>query len=95
MQTEFNHLREQILQAASKGTQLTIQGGGSKAFYGEQVATDHILDTNAYSGIVEYDAPELVITARCGTPLLEIEAALAEKAKCWRLNRHTLANTPP
>ena len=81
MQTEFNHLREQILQAASKGTQLTIQGGGSKAFYGEQVATEHILDTNAYSGIVEYDAPELVITARCGTPLLEIEAALAEKGQ--------------
>ena len=57
MQTEFNHLREQILQAASKGTQLAIQGGGSTAFYGEQVATEHILDTNAYSGIVEYDAP--------------------------------------
>ena len=52
MQNELNLLREHILQAASQGTRLTIQGGGSKAFYGEQVATEHILDTNAYCGIV-------------------------------------------
>lgn len=81
MQTELNHLREQILQAAQTGSKLTIQGGGSKAFYGEQIATEQLLDTNAYSGIVEYDAPELVITARCGTPLQEIEATLAEKGQ--------------
>lgn len=81
MQTELNHLRDHILQAADQGTQLTIQGGGSKAFYGEQIPTEQILDTTAYSGIVEYDAPELVITARCGTPLCDIEAALAEKGQ--------------
>lgn len=81
MRNELNLLQEQILQAAQTGSKLTIQGGATKAFYGEQVATDNILDTNAYCGIVEYDAPELVITARCGTPLLDIEAALAEKGQ--------------
>jgi glycolate oxidase FAD binding subunit len=39
------------------------------------------LDTRAYSGIVEYDPAELVITARAGTPLVDIEAALAERGQ--------------
>lgn len=81
MQTQLNLLREQILQAAASQTPLTIQGGNTKSFYGEQVQTATVLDTTAYSGIVEYDAPELVITARCGTPLKDIEAALAEKGQ--------------
>jgi glycolate oxidase FAD binding subunit len=37
-----------------------------------------LLDTRAYSGIIDYEPTELVITARCGTPLAEIDAALAE-----------------
>ena len=38
-----------------------------------------MLDTRAHRGIVDYEPTELVITARCGTPLAEIEAALAEQ----------------
>jgi len=45
-------------------------------------ATDAtVLDLSPYRGIVDYEPSELVITARCGTPLSEIEAALANRGQ--------------
>jgi glycolate oxidase FAD binding subunit len=70
--------RAQVLEAAASKRPLRIRGGGTKDFYG-QALTGDILDTRAYSGIIDYEPTELVITARCGTPLLEIEAALAAR----------------
>jgi glycolate oxidase FAD binding subunit len=66
-----------VLAAAAARRTLCIRGGGTKDWYGQQPGGD-ILDTRACSGIVDYEPTELVITARCGTPLAEIEAALAE-----------------
>lgn len=40
-----------------------------------------VLDLRPYRGIVDYEPSELVITARCGTPLSEIESALAERGQ--------------
>jgi glycolate oxidase FAD binding subunit len=71
--------REQILTAAKNKTPLSIEGGGTKSWYGNTPNTFSKLDTRAYSGILEYQPEELVITACAGTPLKEIEAALAEK----------------
>ena len=68
-------LLEQVNQALQTATPLRIQGGGSKAFLGREVAGE-ILDTRAHCGIVSYDPTELVITARAGTPLRELAAAL-------------------
>ena len=70
--------RQQVIQASAHRTPLQLRGGGTKDWYGE---TPHgtLLDTRAHEGIVDYDPTELVITARCGTPLAEIEATLAEK----------------
>ena len=70
--------REQILNAAKTNTSLSIEGGGTKAWYGNP---NHFakLDTRTYSGILEYQPEELVITACTGTPLKEIEAVLKEK----------------
>jgi len=70
--------REQILNAASNKTLLSIEGGGTKSWYGN-TNTYTKLDTRTYSGILEYQPEELVITACAGTPLKEIEAALKEK----------------
>jgi glycolate oxidase FAD binding subunit len=70
--------REQILHAAKSNTRLSIEGGGTKSWYGNHHAFTK-LDTRAYSGILEYQPEELVITACAGTPLKEIEAALAQK----------------
>ncbi len=82
MQNVLNQLQEQVRGAVADKKTLRIQGGNSKAFYGEPNTTaDAILDTRAYTGIIDYDPAELVITARCGTPLVEIEAALAQKGQ--------------
>lgn len=78
--TEHDHFRAQILDAASAGRALRIRGGGTKDWYGQGLEGE-ILDTRAFSGIVDYEPTELVITARCGTPLAEIEAALAERGQ--------------
>jgi glycolate oxidase FAD binding subunit len=69
--------RARVAEAAASNRPLRIRGGGTKDFYGQALEGD-ILDTRAYSGIVDYEPTELVITARCGTPLAEIEAALAQ-----------------
>lgn len=66
---------------------LRLKGGGSKDFYGGPLA-GAILETGAYSGIVSYEPTELVITARCGTPLADVESALAAR-------RQFLACEPP
>ncbi|SPO67057.1 glycolate oxidase subunit GlcE [Pseudomonas sp. JV241A] len=68
-------LLEQVNQARAEGTPLQIRGGASKAFLGRQVA-GVALDTREHRGIVNYDPTELVITARAGTPLHELSAAL-------------------
>lgn len=76
--TQIELFQEQILAAAKTNTRLSIQGGGTKAWYGN-ANVFNTLDTRPYSGILEYQPEELVITACAGTPLKEIEAVLASK----------------
>ncbi|MGX9568021.1 glycolate oxidase subunit GlcE [Pseudomonas sp. CFBP 5748] len=70
-------LLEQVNHALNQRTALRIQGGNSKAMLGRPVCAE-VLDTRQHRGIVSYDPTELVLTARAGTPLVEIEAALNE-----------------
>jgi glycolate oxidase FAD binding subunit len=65
---------------AARGT-LDIRGGGTKAFYGGP-ASGEPLEVAPLSGISSYEPSELVVTARAGTPLAELEAALAEHGQC-------------
>ena len=69
---------ERIRDAAGRRHALRLHGGGSKDFYGGPL-TGEALDTRACAGIVDYEPTELVITARCGTPLADLEAALAQR----------------
>ncbi len=69
-------LQAAVHQAAAHKTPLQIVGGGSKKFYG-RAATGTPLLIAQHRGIVHYEPGELIITARAGTPLAEIEAALA------------------
>jgi glycolate oxidase FAD binding subunit len=73
-------LRERIRDAAGRGAALQLRGGGSKDFYGG-APRGEVLDTRAHAGIVDYEPTELVVTARCGTPLAELEAALEERGQ--------------
>ena len=71
----------QVRQAAAAGRPLRIRGGGSKDFYG-QALNGETLDMRALSGIISYEPSELVVTARAGTPLAELEALLAAQGQC-------------
>jgi len=77
METSLIELRERILAANAARTPLRLRGGSSKDFYGEAL-TGEVLDTHGHTGIVDYEPSELVIAARCGTPLAEIETVLAQ-----------------
>ena len=72
---------DRVRAAVAAKTPLRLRGGGSKDFYGE-APQGELLDTRTWCGITDYAPTELVITARCGTPLAELEAALAEKGQC-------------
>ncbi|PID50210.1 MAG: glycolate oxidase subunit GlcE [Proteobacteria bacterium] len=70
-------LQQQVQQAYQQKIPLCISGANTKHWYGG-LPQGQALSLAKHSGIVSYDPTELVITARAGTPLVEIEAALAE-----------------
>ena len=74
-------LQDRIREAAERKAPLRLRGGGSKDFYGNE-PRGALLDTRGYAGIVSYEPTELVVTARCGTPLMELEQALKEHGQC-------------
>ena len=83
MDKHLGALVDQVKIASTMREPLRICGGGSKDFYGEPFdAALPRLDTRSYAGIVNYEPSELVITAKAGTPLVALEAALAEKGQC-------------
>jgi glycolate oxidase FAD binding subunit len=78
----------EIVRAASEArTPLLIRAGGTKDFYGNE-SSGRLLDPRGVAGIVDYEPTELVITARAGTSLIELEQLLAE-------NGQMLAFEPP
>jgi glycolate oxidase FAD binding subunit len=72
---------EQFKEQIRAGKPLRIRGAGSKDFYGLAL-NGEVLDTRGHKGIVAYEPTELYVTAKCGTPLAEVEAALAAKGQC-------------
>lgn len=80
-------IQQTVLDALQAKTALAISAGNSKAFYGRE-PTGQSLSLADYQGIIQYEPSELVITARAGTPLAEINQALAG-------HRQELAFEPP
>jgi glycolate oxidase FAD binding subunit len=72
---------EQVRAARAGKLSLEIRGGGTKAFYGGAPQGEP-LEMRALAGISSYEPTELVVSARAGTPLAELEAALADKGQC-------------
>jgi glycolate oxidase FAD binding subunit len=68
-------LQQQLLQAVEQKTPVAISAGHSKDFYGRTIEGDDF-SVAGHSGIVDYDFRELVITARAGTRLLDIQQVL-------------------
>ncbi|MET0533857.1 MAG: glycolate oxidase subunit GlcE [Steroidobacter sp.] len=87
MDQALNQLCETIRAASAARTPLHIRAGGTKDFYGN-AARGTLLDPRSIAGVVDYEPTELVITARAGTSLAELEQLLAE-------NGQMLAFEPP
>ena len=63
--------------ALAEGKTAEIVGHGSKRAIGRPAQTDLTLDLSALTGVTLYEPEELVLSAKAGTPLAEIEALLA------------------
>jgi len=87
MDPALNQLCERIRAASAARTPLRIRAGGTKDFYGNSVQGE-LFDPRSIAGIVDYEPTELVITARAGTTLTELEQLLAD-------NGQMLAFEPP
>lgn len=66
-----------VREAAARESPLEIAGQGTKHGYGHAVPARQRLDLSALSGLVLYEPDEIVLTVQAGTPLAEIDAALA------------------
>ena len=66
--------------AAGEGTPLAVTGGGTKEFLG-RITQAEPFDVSGHRGIVTYEPTELVLTARGGTPLAEVNAALEARGQ--------------
>ena len=73
-------IQQAVQTAAGKQSPLNIIAGGSKSFYG-RTAQGQALDVSGHQGIINYHPSELVITARAGTRLADIQQTLAEQGQ--------------
>jgi len=77
----FETLLQTVRDARAAKRPLDIRGGNTKAFYGGEPMGEP-LDVTPLAGISSYEPSELVVTVRAGTPLAELEAALAASGQC-------------
>ena len=76
--TSEAQVAEAVTWAGEKGRRIEVRGAGSKAAIGRPIGADLILDLGGLTGVLDYAPAELVLTARAGTGLAEVEAVLAE-----------------
>jgi glycolate oxidase FAD binding subunit len=68
--------------AVGEGKTLEIVGHGSKRAIGRAAQWDLTLDLSGLAGVTLYEPEELVLSARAGTALAEIEALIGGKGQC-------------
>jgi glycolate oxidase FAD binding subunit len=71
-------LVEAVINARRKGQPLYISGGGSKRHLAGRDCNAAPLEVSGHTGVVDYHPGELVMTARAGTPLAELEEILGQ-----------------
>jgi glycolate oxidase FAD binding subunit len=74
-------IRDAIASARAAREPLLIRGAGTKAAMLRPVQAGRTLSTRALSGVTLYSPQELVIAARAGTPLRELEALVAQRGQ--------------
>lgn len=73
-------LVERVQSAFTRGEQLNITGNGTKTFMGRK-QEGHAFDIAGHTGVVSYNPAELVMIARSGTTIEEINHTLAESGQ--------------
>ena len=73
-------LQERVRAALADKTPLRLLGNGTKSFIG-RAGVGEPLKLSGHAGILNYQPQELVVTARCGTTLAELETTLAEQGQ--------------
>jgi len=86
--SDLQQAQDAIQDAVAAKSRLELRAGGTKRHLGRAASYDAVLDVSAFSGIIDYQPEELVLTLRAGTPMEIVEAALAEA-------RQILAFEPP
>ncbi len=79
--TTAEEVRSAVEWALSHEAPLEIVGHGSKRSIGRPVQAAHTLDLSGLTGVTLYEPEELVLSARAGTPVAEIEALLAGRGQ--------------
>ena len=77
--TTAQEVLELVRWAAAEEASLEVIGHGSKRGIGRPVQTEHVLDLSPLSGVTLYEPEELVLSARAGTPISEIETLLSKQ----------------
>ena len=74
-------VEDAVIWALAEGKTLEIAGRGSKRWLGRPSQSDLTLDLSGLSGVTLYEPEELVLSARAGTPIAEIERLVAESGQ--------------
>lgn len=72
-------LVECLAESGAQQRRLEVVGGASRRGVLGEVDAEAVLDVSLLSGVIDYDPTELVLTARAGTPLHEIESLVREQ----------------
>jgi glycolate oxidase FAD binding subunit len=67
--------------AMAAGRRLRLAGGGTRAGFGRPVEADDVLSTAGLDGILLLEPAELIVSARAGTPVATVAAALSDKGQ--------------
>ena len=68
-------IEEAVRWALANETSLEVVGSSSKQGFGRPCGAEHRIDLSQFSGVVNYEPEELVMSALPGTSLAEIEAS--------------------
>ena len=82
-QDQTTRLQAQLKSCISQNTPVRVIGGGSKGFFGRSTSEDlEPMNVGGHAGVINYEPTELVVTARAGTTIRELNQVLAEKGQC-------------
>ncbi|MCE4224311.1 FAD-binding protein [Methylobacterium sp. C25] len=70
-----------VAEATGRSERLRLVGGGTKAGIGRPAQDESTLSAAVISGVTLYEPAEMVVSARAGTPLAEVQSLLAERGQ--------------